>query len=112
MRVERQEDGWWLLDVPPYSVDGQIYTSCGPYATKAEALEDKRGLSEFFREHPEYQATLLMPQECERRGTAYATHWFVKSLGYRPPRLRSLRRVRFSPGQRWLPGIDAGEDSE
>lgn len=52
MRVERRDDGWWIVDAPPYEVDGAIFTSYGPYATRAEAREDKAGLSEFFRRCP------------------------------------------------------------
>ena len=50
MRTAKQSDGWWILDVPAYQVDGATFTSCGPYATRAEADDDRRGLERFYRD--------------------------------------------------------------
>ena len=54
MKTERRADGWWIVDVPPYDVDGQTFTTCGPYKTKDEADADRAGLAEFQANHPEY----------------------------------------------------------
>ena len=53
MRTAKQSDGWWILDVPRYCVNGETCTSCGPYATKAEAEDGRRGLERFYRANPE-----------------------------------------------------------
>ncbi|MHB8971031.1 MAG: hypothetical protein ACYC3X_22600 [Pirellulaceae bacterium] len=53
LRTARQSDGWWILDVPEYCVNGETCTSCGPYATKADADDDRRGLQRFYRANPE-----------------------------------------------------------
>ena len=38
MKVKRLEDGWWIVDVP------EDVLEMGPYDTKAEALDDMRGV--------------------------------------------------------------------
>jgi hypothetical protein len=106
VRIEKQNDGWWILDVPPYSVNGAVYTTCGPYDTKAEAVDDKRGLEAFYRQNPELNAVTLVAQDGTTLGGAYSGHWFVKSLAFKPRRLSSVKQPRSSPGQKLLPGID------
>jgi hypothetical protein len=54
MKTVKQSDGWWIVDVPNYRVDEDVFTSCGPYRSKAEADDDRRGLSDFYRRHPQY----------------------------------------------------------
>lgn len=45
MRLARRRDGWWI--------EGRVLDcACGPYATRHEALEGKRGLKRFFRDNP------------------------------------------------------------
>ena len=55
MNIRKENDGWWIVDVP----DTQ---PCGPYAARADAAEDMRGLRRFFRygDDPEFFC-------CERR---------------------------------------------
>jgi len=43
MHSVKRKDGWWITELP----DGQ---ECGPYATKAEAEEDRRGLKRTYDE--------------------------------------------------------------
>lgn len=43
MELEKRKDGWWITNMP----DGG---ECGPYDTKAEAADDKRGLKRTFDE--------------------------------------------------------------
>lgn len=43
MELERRADGWWIVNVP------DSVTECGPYDTKAEADEDRRGLRRTFQ---------------------------------------------------------------
>ena len=54
MKTEKRADGWWIVDVPPYDVDGQTFTTCGPYKTKDEAESDRAGLARFYVAHPKY----------------------------------------------------------
>jgi hypothetical protein len=54
MRTERRNGSWWIADVPPYDVDGETVTVCGPYKTRDEADADLAGLTRFYRDHPEY----------------------------------------------------------
>ncbi len=43
MELCRQDDGWWVVGVPDCE-------PCGPYDTRAEALDDMRGIGRFFRD--------------------------------------------------------------
>jgi hypothetical protein len=43
MEIEKRDDGWWIVD--PNNED------CGPYDTKADATEDKQGLTRFYRHY-------------------------------------------------------------
>jgi len=38
MKVKKLEDGWWIVDVPDDVLE------MGPYDTKAEALDDMKGV--------------------------------------------------------------------
>ena len=38
MLLEKRADGWWIMDPRTLTPD------CGPYATKAEAESDMRGM--------------------------------------------------------------------
>ena len=44
--MEKREDGWWFHD--PNNSDPH-YQDVGPYATKKEAQEGKRGLDDFWK---------------------------------------------------------------
>ena len=50
MTLQKRADGWWIADVPVYQVDGESFTDCGPYRTRDEADDDRRGLERFWRE--------------------------------------------------------------
>ena len=41
--IERRPDGWWIVSPDPQDPDA------GPYSTKAEALDDRRGISQVDR---------------------------------------------------------------
>lgn len=105
MRVQRNDEGWWIIDVPSYYVEGTPYTSCGPYATKAAAVDDKQGLAKFYLSHPEYALPSAAEGAALRPERKYADHWFVKSLAYKPPRLHPPKHIKSSPGQMLLPGF-------
>ena len=50
--IERRPDGWWIV--------GYECGDCGPYSTKAEAEQDRRGMRRWYREHwREYQQELI-----------------------------------------------------
>ena len=42
MEVVKRTDGWWILDVPDSN-------DCGPYDTRSEAEDDRRGISRCFK---------------------------------------------------------------
>jgi len=44
MQLRRREDGWWIVETP------QGIEPMGPYRTRAEALDDLRGLRRFVRD--------------------------------------------------------------
>lgn len=50
LEYERREDGWWLLNNNP-KLDVRHET--GPYDTKADAQEAKRGIETFVQGHLE-----------------------------------------------------------
>lgn len=51
----RHDDGtWWVEGLPPYRVNGETCTACGPYDTRREADDDRIGLQRFYRKNPEY----------------------------------------------------------
>lgn len=106
MRIQRQADGWWILDVPCQGAEGSGCTSCGPYVTKAEAADDKRGLERFFREHPLTdlpRRTFLQSGASDRKT---ARHWLTQSVAFRRLRLLPVRHIQSSPGQKMLPGME------
>jgi hypothetical protein len=41
MKLVKREDGYWITDIPDCG-------DCGPYATKADADETRRGLQRTF----------------------------------------------------------------
>ena len=43
MKTVKKDDGWWITEMP----EGD---DCGPYDTKAEALDNLRGLRRFYKE--------------------------------------------------------------
>jgi len=55
MELSRVKSAWWIEGVPVYYVDGEPFSSCGPYSTKAEATSDLKGLKKFFVSFPEQQ---------------------------------------------------------
>jgi hypothetical protein len=106
MRIQRQEDGWWIVDVPCYEADGSSCTNCGPYATKADAIDDKRGLERFFREYP---ATDVRRPSFLQGGIPdgkKTRHWFAQSTAFRRLRLLPVKHIQSSPGQKMLPGME------
>ena len=42
--AEKRNDDWWITGLPELG-----YPECGPYDTKAEAMDDLRGLVRFFK---------------------------------------------------------------
>jgi hypothetical protein len=38
LKLTKRKDGWWITNFP------EGFDECGPYTTKDEAAEDKRGL--------------------------------------------------------------------
>lgn len=43
METVHRPDGWWIVNVP------DTITECGPYDTRADAEQDRRGMAAFFR---------------------------------------------------------------
>lgn len=43
MELVKRWDGWWIVEIP------DSVTEAGPYDTKAEAEEDRRGLERAFK---------------------------------------------------------------
>lgn len=106
MRVTKRDDGWWILDVPSSLSGGERFTSCGPYATKAAADDDKQGLERFFGEHPVCEPQLPGFPVPPAPSPNHDTHWFIRSLEFKPLRLTKPKPFKFSPGQQTLPGFD------
>jgi|GEM_PF-1409195 len=106
MRIAKRDDGWWITNVPASEASGQRFSDCGPYRTKAEAADDKQGLERFFREHPVREPHLpgfpRRPTPPRKR----ASHWFDKSLEFKPPKFRKPKRCRYCPRQQLLPGFE------
>lgn len=48
LKLEHRADGWYIL--LPSSCRSEEF---GPYATKTEALSDKKGVESFIAEHPQ-----------------------------------------------------------
>jgi len=46
LETEKRADGWWVKD--PNNID------MGPYDTKDAAEEDRRGMTRFWKNNPEY----------------------------------------------------------
>jgi hypothetical protein len=44
MTLRRHDGGWWFK-CPPYTVDGEVFTECGPWVTKDDADTSRRGLA-------------------------------------------------------------------
>jgi hypothetical protein len=106
MRIEKRNDGWWIVGAPPYEVDGVVHDAYGPYATKAAAQDDREGLESFFAAHPEYGDAPPLLEVGDVQERQYATHWFVRSLKFQPLRPLQRRPLRPSPGQQTLPGME------
>jgi len=43
MKLDKRPDGWWVVNVP------DTVTECGPYDTRVEAEETRRGLTHTFK---------------------------------------------------------------
>jgi len=43
MKIEKREDGWWIVNTP------EGVEEMGPYDTRAEAEEGLRGLKRFLK---------------------------------------------------------------
>ncbi|HPM80131.1 MAG TPA: hypothetical protein PLF81_05500 [Candidatus Anammoximicrobium sp.] len=106
MRIQRQQDGWWITDVPCYQADGSGGTRCGPYATKADALDDKRGLERFFREQPVTDAPRTSFLQSGIPDRQKSRHWLAQSTAFRRLPLLPVRHIPSSPGQKMLPGME------
>lgn len=49
MQLVKDASGWWITGADPYMVDNDgPFTSLGPYATKAEAIEARTAVANFF----------------------------------------------------------------
>lgn len=48
LQIKRRKDGWWVENTPPYVVEGETFTSCGPYASKSEAIEGRKSVARAF----------------------------------------------------------------
>jgi hypothetical protein len=55
MECVKRADGWWI-ESP--AIEGG---ACGPYRTKDEAAEDRRGLARFYRDNPGFRADAPSP---------------------------------------------------
>lgn len=56
MRLVQRPDGWWITDLPNDGVERYHKmrpSECGPYDTKAEAEDDRRGLELYHRHKDE-----------------------------------------------------------
>lgn len=106
MRIQRQADGWWIVDVPCAATDGSGGTRCGPYATKADAADDKRGLERFFREHPVTDVPRPSFLQSGKPESKTARHWLTQSMAFRRLPLSPVRHVPSSRGQKMLPGME------
>lgn len=51
-RLRKRADGWWIEGLPEDTPD------CGPYETKAEADDDRRGLERFFNNREETEGMI------------------------------------------------------
>jgi hypothetical protein len=107
MRITKRNNGWWIIDVPSSLVGGERFTSCGPYATKAAAADDKLGLERFFDEHPVCDPQLpgFPPPPLPPSGSR-PSHWFIRSLEFKPLRLSKPKPTKYSSGQMTLPGFE------
>jgi hypothetical protein len=114
MRIQKQDDGWWIVEVPSIEATRVSYASCGPYATKAQALEDKRGLERFLREHGAHPAGEGSRPHDPAPQMAQAD---TASVGRAPPLPEEPRpgwrrkRVKSAPGQKLLPGFELDDGS-
>jgi hypothetical protein len=54
MKLTKRHDGWHITGIAPYHVDGERFDTYGPYSTKSEADDDRRGLARFYREYSQY----------------------------------------------------------
>jgi len=107
MRIQRQADGWWIVDVPCDGADGSGCTSCGPYATKADAADDKRGLERFFRDQPVSEVPRTSFLQSGTTESMTERHWLTQSMAFRRAPLLPVRHIPSSPGQKMLPGMEA-----
>lgn len=49
MRTEKRPDGWWIVNCPP-GVAAEGFPGVGPYRTRQEAEDDRRGLERCLRD--------------------------------------------------------------
>ncbi len=61
MQTTRRKTGWWITDVPECD-------DCGPYTTRAEADDDRRGLERFGRWGHKRAFVTCEPQAKTARG--------------------------------------------
>ena len=67
MQLEKRPDGWWIVGVPMYRVNGESCDACGPYKTRDEAEDDRRGLVRFWEDNPQYRVDeLATVNDCEQ----------------------------------------------
>lgn len=52
--AKHPDNFWWIDGVPPFVANGQTFASCGPYDTRAEAEDGRRGLERFYKANPEF----------------------------------------------------------
>jgi hypothetical protein len=95
MRIQKQGDAWWIVEIPGREATG---TECGPYRTKAEAAGDMQGLKRFFQDLDE-QPTGEKSHDSEPAART-ATLDLTCLPETRPrPRPRRGRRSRFASNQ-------------
>lgn len=47
MKLQQRPDGWWITDMPVTEYGTAKPLDCGPYDTKDDAEDDRRGLEQF-----------------------------------------------------------------
>lgn len=107
LRIEKRDDGWWIANVPSSQADSAGDLGYGPYLTRKQAVEDKRGLEQFFREQgqdgPVLETSLspAMTPAADAPDEEPAT-----ALACEPSRGGRKRHIKSAPGQKLLPGFE------
>ena len=106
MRIAKRDNGWWIIDVPSTVAGGERFTNCGPYATKAAPRMTSWDWSVFFASiRCVKPACPVFPQR-PTPPKSRATHWFIRSLEFKPLKFRKPKPFKYSPRQKMLPGFE------